>query len=46
MAGRFSVDGGYPQLRYLFTHIRNPQNILEEKYNRAHMLLQEALLKD
>lgn len=30
-------DGGYPQLQYLFTPIRNPQTIAEERYNKAHI---------
>lgn len=30
-------DSGYPQLEYLFTPVRNPQNRAEEKYNKSHI---------
>lgn len=36
MTGRLG-DGGYQQLKYLFTPIRNPRNRSEELYNRAHI---------
>ncbi|XP_022177377.1 putative nuclease HARBI1 [Myzus persicae] len=37
LPGCLLSDGGYPQLQYLFTPIRNPQTIAEERYNKAHI---------
>jgi hypothetical protein len=36
-------DGGYPQLQYLFTPVRNPQTRAEIKYNKAHTVTRNTV---